>query len=144
MTQSRRYGFGVLALAASGALLAYNAGAQEPQAGRKVGEKIDEAAAAVRRGVDRASDSVRAEFHKVKASVNAMGVAGRVYGRLRWDKGLEAAKIDVDADRDGTVTLSGTVADAVARGKAVRLAAETVGVVRVADELRIPVPPPKP
>jgi hyperosmotically inducible protein len=134
------------ALLATAALLTHRAEAQEPAqqptTGRRIGEKIDEAAAVLRRDVDRAGDAVREQFHKVKTSINAMGIEGRVYGRLRWDKALDGASIDVAAARDGTVTLTGTVADAPARAKAVRLAADTVGVTRVVDQLAAATPTP--
>lgn len=113
--------------------LADRALGQEPGVGRRVGEKLDEAGAAIRRDVGKAGDAMREQFHKAKASINAMGIEGRVYGRLRWDKSLDGATIDVTAAKDGTVTLTGTVADALA--KAVRLSAETVGVTRVVDQL---------
>ncbi len=134
------------ALLAAAAVLTHRAEAQEPAqqptTGRRIGEKIDEAAAAIRRDVDRAGDAVREQFHKAKASINAMGIEGRVYGRLRWDKALEGASIDVAATRDGSVTLTGTVADAMARAKAVKLAGDTVGVTRVVDQLALATPTP--
>jgi hyperosmotically inducible protein len=131
----------VAALLTTAALLTYRAEAQEPDqppsTGRRIGERLDDAAAALRRDAGRAGDAIRDEFHKVKASVNAMGIEGRVYGRVRWDKALDGATIDVSAARDGAVTLTGTVADAAAKAKAVRLATETMGVSRVVDQLAV-------
>ena len=46
-----------------------------------------------------------------------MGVAGRVYGRLHWDKDLEGAKIDLDVKENGVATLAGTVPDVRAQGQ---------------------------
>ncbi len=100
------------ALLATAAVLAHRAEAQEPAqqptTGRRIGEKLDEAAAVIRRDVDRAGDAVRDQFHKAKASINAMGIEGRVYGRLRWDKALDVrhdrrhrrARRHRDPDRD--------------------------------------------
>jgi osmotically-inducible protein OsmY len=138
----------VAGLLTTAALLTYRAEAQEPAqqptTGRRIGEKFDEAAAAIRRDVDKAGDAVRESFHKAKASINAMGIEGRVYGRLHWDKALEGASIDVTAARDGTVTLTGTVANAPAKAKAVKLAGDTVGVTRVVDQLAAAAPTPAP
>jgi hypothetical protein len=136
------------ALLASAAALTHYSEAQEPApgqqptTGRRIGEKIDEAAGALRRDAEKAGAAVREGFHKAKASVNAMGIEARVYGRLRWDKALDGASIDVSAASDGTVTLTGTVANAAARAKAVQLAADTVGVSRVVDQLRSAAPTP--
>lgn len=131
---------------ATAALLTYRAEAQEPAqeptAGRKIGERIDEAAGALRRDVGKAGDAMREGFHKARASVNAMGIEARVYGRLRWDKALDGATIEVAAARDGTITLTGTVADLPAKAKAARLAGETVGVTRVVDQLATATPTP--
>jgi osmotically-inducible protein OsmY len=66
-----------------------------------------------------------------------MGVEARVYGRLHWDKALYDAKIDLEARKDGVLTLRGTVPDAAARAKAVALARETVGVTEVIDQLTL-------
>ncbi len=121
-------------------LLADRALGQEPGLGKRVGEKLDEAGSVIRRDVGKAGDAVRDQFHRAKASINAMGIEARVYGRLRWDKALDGATTDVSAARDGTVTLTGTVADAPAKAKAVRLVVDTVGVARVVDQLTTPPP----
>ena len=124
---------------AAAVALAFSAAyGQQPGAAERVGEKIDEAASGVKRAVGRAGETVKEQFARAKASINAMGVESRVYGRIRWDKDLQSATIDIGAQTDGTVTLTGTVADAAAKAKAVRLAAETVGVARVVDRLTTP------
>jgi hypothetical protein len=134
----------VAALLATAGLLADRALGQEPGIGQRVGEKLDEAGAAIRRDVGNAGDAMREGFHKARASVNAMGIEARVYGRLRWDKALDGAAIEVAASRDGTVTLTGTVADVPAKAKAGRLAGDTVGVTRVVDQLGTATPTPAP
>ena len=60
----------------------------------------------------------------------------RVGARLRWDKGLAGAHIEVHASGT-TVELEGTVADANQRGRAVDLAEATLGVEHVTDKLEI-------
>jgi hyperosmotically inducible protein len=129
-----------LALAVMATISASTARAQEPGPARKVGEKLDEAGQAVRRGVERAGDAVKDQFERAKRSIHAMGVESRVYGRLHWDKMLENATLDVAVAKDGTVTLSGSVASLAAKAKAVQLASDTSGVTRVIDQLAIPAP----
>ena len=66
-----------------------------------------------------------------------MGVQGRVYGRLHWDKALEGATLDISV-RDGqVVVLAGKVATAAAKQKAEQLARDTVGVESVVNELAV-------
>src|SRR4051794_4052096 len=114
---------------------------QEQQgAGKKTGEKIDEAAQAIKHGLQSARDTVREQFAKVRDSVHNMGIETRVYGRLHWDKALTSSALDIEV-KGGVVTLRGSVPDAKARLKAVDLAADTVGITKVIDQLTI-LPPP--
>jgi osmotically-inducible protein OsmY len=113
---------------------------QKGTTGEKVGEKVDEAVQSIKRGVREASESIREQFAKAKASVHRMNVESRVYGRLHWDKALTDAHIDLSVDNDGIATLRGNVADIKAKLKAVELARDTVGIARVVDELKV-VPP---
>lgn len=116
-------------------------------AGEKAGEKLDRAIENVKKGVKGVAEEVRESFAKTKASVNAMGVESRLYGRLHWDKSLNSATIEVQVDRDGVATLRGAVTDGLTKTKALSLANETVGVNRVIDRLTVPAsetPAPKP
>lgn len=111
--------------------------AQQPGAGQRAGQKVDEAVKSLKRGAREAGASLAEAWRKTKSSVHEMGVASRVYGRLHWDKALNKSEISLDVNPDGVVTLRGTVADAAARAKAVLLARETVGVSRVEDRLTV-------
>jgi osmotically-inducible protein OsmY len=112
--------------------------AQQEGAGQKAGEKLDEVGRRIKRGLNKAEEAVRESFHKTRESVHSMGVAARVYGRLHWDKALHNCKtLNVKVD-EGVATLTGSVPNAEAKAKAVTLAAETVGVTKVIDELTIP------
>ena len=104
--------------------------------GERIGESIDKAAGAVRKGVRDASAEIRDQFAKTKSSVQAMGVQARVYSRLHWDKSLNAfdADLTVEVGRDGVATLKGSLPDAKAKARAVVLAGETLGVTKVLDE----------
>ena len=102
-----------------------------------MGEKVDKAVQEIKGGLRKAGDAAKEQFSKAKTAVNNMGVESRVYGRLHWDKALNAASIELAATDDGVITLDGTVADAKAKAKAVELARDTVGVTKVVDHLAI-------
>jgi hypothetical protein len=61
----------------------------------------------------------------------------RVSCRLRWEKELAEAQIDVTGS-GGTVELRGTVHDLAQRRRAVEIAESTVGVEAVTDSLEVP------
>jgi osmotically-inducible protein OsmY len=135
-----RNAYGIAAAIALGLGVAWWGGvgrAQQQGAGEKAGEKLDEVGRKLKRSIDKAEDAVREGFHKTRDSVHSMGVAARVYGRLHWDKALHTSALHVKVE-DGVATLSGSVPTAEAKAKAVALAAETVGVSKVVDELTIP------
>jgi hyperosmotically inducible protein len=123
--------------------------AQQEGVGEKAGEKLDSVGRKIKRGLNKAEDAVREGFHKTRDSVHSMGVAARVYGRLHWDKSLTSSTLNVKVE-EGVATLTGSVPTAEARTKAVNLAADTVGVNKVVDELTVPAseaaerPAPKP
>ena len=110
---------------------------QQEGAAAKAGEKIDEVGRRIRKGIEKAEDAVREGVHKTRDSVHSMGVMSRVYGRLHWDKALHSSTLTVKVE-DGVVTLQGAVPTQAAKRKAVTLAAETVGVAKVIDELTVP------
>jgi hyperosmotically inducible periplasmic protein len=111
--------------------------AQQEGVGEKVGEKLDQAGRKLKQGLNRAEGAVREGFHKTRDSVHSMGVQARVYGRLHWDKALTQSDLHVKVE-EGIATLSGSVPTVEARTKAVTLAADTVGVTKVVDELVVP------
>jgi hyperosmotically inducible protein len=134
-------------LALGVALVAGTGVAQQPpdrpneSLGQKVGETLDRAGQAVRQGVGDAADSIKGGFAKSRAAVHNMGLEARIYGRLHWDKALIDAPIELDAQQGGVVVLRGAVASAEAKAKAVALAQDTVGVLRVDDQLTVGPPP---
>jgi osmotically-inducible protein OsmY len=108
--------------------------AQEGTAER-IRRRIDE-------GVEKLTEEVREAWTDVRKRVDELGVQGRVYGRLRWDKALADEPIDVavekkSTDEQSTVILTGRVNDEDARKKAIELAQDTVGVREVIDRLQI-------
>lgn len=109
----------------------------EKPVGERVGEKVDGAVETLKRGVSSAGEAIREQYEKARTSVHNMGVTGRVYGRLHWDKALTTAKIDVEVQKNGVAVLTGSVGDAAARAKALELTRDTVGVTNVVDRLTI-------
>ncbi|MDG3004941.1 BON domain-containing protein [Paludisphaera mucosa] len=143
MNGIKRFG----AAAALGTMLAVGGPAaraqaqQEPGAIERAGEKLDEAGRSLRqgleRGFNRTKEVVRESFEKTRARVNDMNIEARVYGRLHWDKMLETSTFDLSSEAQGIVTLRGSVPTVEARKHAVALAADTVGVTRVIDQLAV-------
>ena len=98
--------------------------------GERLGESVD-------RGLSNLGEKLRKGWADIRKSVDELGVQGRVYGRLHWDKALANAPVEISVQDENIVTLSGTVADEAARMSAVKLAQDTVGVSRVVDHLTI-------
>ena len=64
----------------------------------------------------------------------------RVAVRLRWDKQLADADIQVSAAGPGVVRLQGTVADAARQRRAQEVAESTQGVEQVVNDLAVGIP----
>ena len=153
----RIYGVAVLALLGLAMSFGGSVGLarQEPQQGgvaEKAGEKLDEfgraikqgivnAEETVREGLNKTGETVRESFAKTRESVNAMGLGPRVYGRLHWDKALNACSLFVKVE-GSRVTIRGVVPDAATEAKALTLVAETVGVSHVIDQVTVLSPSP--
>jgi osmotically-inducible protein OsmY len=117
-------------------LVAWTCSAQEPKGSTSgVGDKVDSAVQSLKKGAREAGDAIREQYNKMRLSVHNMGVSGRVYGRLHWDKALTDAPIEVDVRQDGVATITGTVPNVKAKVKAIELTRETVGVTQVIDRL---------
>lgn len=140
MTMSGIKRFGAAALGVT-LVFATARAQQEPGAIERAGEKLDQAGRSilggVERGLKRTGEAVRDSFEKTRVRVNDMNVEARVYGRIHWDKMLESSPIDLSAEAQGIVTLRGSVPSEEARKRAVDLAADTVGVTRVIDQLAV-------
>jgi hypothetical protein len=114
---------------------------QEPGVVERAAEKLDAAGRQIREGFERgfgtARDAVREQFARTRDKVNDMNVEARVYGRLHWDKLLTTSVLELTVEARGIVTLRGSVPSARAKKRAVELAADTVGVARVIDQLAV-------
>jgi hypothetical protein len=130
MRTARYICFGIAIL-----LAIHSESSAQERAGESIGRRID-------RGLERLSEEVREAWTDVRKRVDELGVQGRVYGRLRWDKALADEPIDVDVEKksteqESTVILTGRVLDEHARKKAIELAQDTVGVRQVIDRLQV-------
>jgi osmotically-inducible protein OsmY len=101
-----------------------------PGTASQIGEKID-------RGLNQIGAELSQAWAEARKSVEKMGVQGRVYGRLHWDKALEGAKFEISVRDNQVVVLSGNVATETAKYKAEQLASDTIGVVSVVNELTV-------
>lgn len=118
-------------------LAAATALAQDNRPAKTTGDKLDDAVKSIKRGAREAGQSIQQEFEHARTSVHNMGISGRIYGRLHWDKNLQTSDVKIDVQEDGVTTLSGTVSDAKAKAKALALTQDTVGVVKVMDRMTI-------
>jgi BON domain len=128
------------------ALLVAPCVAQEPKDAPKPtepksGGTFDSAVKSIKRGAQAAEDALKEQYAKARAAVHSMEVSARVYGRLHWDKALNSSKVDIEVTGGSHITLTGVVADAKAKAKAVELTRDTVGVTQVVDQLTITPPP---
>jgi osmotically-inducible protein OsmY len=103
----------------------------------KLKAKAGAAVQGLRKGAANVGEAIRDRAAKARSAAVALGIEGRVYARLHWEKALVGSKVELHAPSEGVITLSGTVVDAKARAKAVELATDTVGVTKVNDELTV-------
>lgn len=107
---------------------------EAPSSDQGVGERVGES---VDRGLTNLGNKIRKTWAEFRKSVDELSVQGRVYGRLRWDKTLANAPLEITVQNDNVVTLAGNVPSETARRTAVTLANDTVGVRQVVDRLTI-------
>jgi osmotically-inducible protein OsmY len=85
------------------------------------------------------NDKFLTGWQAVRGDLSDLGLDARVATRLRWDKNLADAHIEVRV-KDGQVELTGTVADLAQRRRAVELAESTAGAGKVVDALEVKAP----
>lgn len=121
-----------------------NARQQVQTEAKGVTQAVNNARQQVRSEARGVTQAVRQSFDQMAADVQRMGAVPRVYARLHWDKTLYNARIQVHPLPGGTVLLRGVVHTQAARKRAEELAASTVSVSHVVNELTVvasPVPP---
>ena len=102
-----------------------------------VTQGLNDAGRAVKRGFQSAGQAVSGGFQKTRTSVHNMEVVSRIYSRLHWDKVLTSSSMEIEVQAGGIAYLTGVVPSEDAKAKALTLTAETVGVVRVVDQLTV-------
>jgi hyperosmotically inducible periplasmic protein len=105
-----------------------------------IGQGINDAGRAVKRGFQTAGQAVSGSFQKTRTTVHNMEVVSRVYSRLHWDKALTSSSMEIEVQAGGVAILTGLVPTEEARTKALALTSETVGVNRVVDQLTVAAP----
>jgi osmotically-inducible protein OsmY len=103
--------------------------AEEGQA-ESIGKRLD-------RGLEQIGEKLKKAWEDAKQSVDELGIQGRVYARLRWDKALANQKIEIQVQKKDVVVLTGIVPDEIALEKALQLAQDTIGVRDVHNQLQI-------
>ncbi|HEY7152804.1 MAG TPA: BON domain-containing protein [Gemmataceae bacterium] len=90
---------------------------------------------------DGVTEGLRGKLHNgagaVRGSLSEASLDSRVALRLRWDKDMTGAEVQVSAVGPGVVELRGTVADLRQHRRAVQLAETTVGIEKVLDYLTV-------
>jgi hyperosmotically inducible periplasmic protein len=76
-------------------------------------------------------------LQSVPLRIGELSLDARVSARLKWDKLLAEAEIQVNGVGDSVVELTGTVKDMEQRQRAVEIAQTTVGVEKVMEKLEI-------
>jgi osmotically-inducible protein OsmY len=103
--------------------------AEEGQA-ESIGKRLD-------RGLEQIGEKLKKAWQDAKQSVDELGIQGRVYARLRWDKALADQKIDIQVQKKDVVVLTGMVPDEAALEVALQLAQDTIGVREVVSQLQV-------
>jgi osmotically-inducible protein OsmY len=98
--------------------------------GRKTAAKFADVTAGAR-------GKLSSGWQAVRGSLSDTTTDSRVVLRLRWEKALAGAEIQVQAPSPGVIHLQGTVADLDQRRRAVSLAESTQGVEKVVDEMTV-------
>jgi hyperosmotically inducible protein len=129
-------------------------GTAAKKTGKALGTAADKTAHAVGVGADKTKEATKTAASKTKDATTKAGektadkvgtsgnatsdaaITGAVKARLLGDGKTPGLKVDVDTE-NGVVTLSGTVANASERTRAVELARDTKGVKDVVDKLTV-------
>ncbi|HZV07892.1 MAG TPA: BON domain-containing protein [Gemmataceae bacterium] len=90
---------------------------------------------------DGLTEGLRDKLHNgwgaVRGSVSETSLDSRVFLRLRWDRDMAGADVQVHLAGPGAIELTGIVADLTQRRRAVELAHTTAGVESVLDRLQV-------
>ncbi len=110
--------------------------AKAAEAAQTAEAKTDEAKSKAGEAADRAGTAVATAGEKVADATADAALTAAVKTKFLADSSIAGLKIDVDT-KDNVVTLSGTVASAAEKRRAVEVARETDGVKKVVDRLKV-------
>lgn len=119
-------------LALGMAVLACGCGGEDSARLGRVGRLTAAKFGALTRGV---RAKLAGGWQGARAASGEEALDGRVSQRLRWDKDMVGAEVQVSAPGPGVVRLQGTVSGLIQRRRAVALAQSTLGVQEVHDDL---------
>jgi hyperosmotically inducible protein len=97
---------------------------------QRVGQALDQAGKNIRADIENA-------VNRGQVAAQEQSLIVRVSERINWDKQLVNSAIQMTMSADGTIQLRGSVPNTAAKARAVDLAANTIGVTRVVDELAV-------
>ena len=106
---------------------------QDPEKLARVGQRVSEKAEALTGG---SHGRLASGWQALRADMDKMALDARISARLRWDKSLEGAKIQVFY-HDGQIELKGQVRTFDQRQRAMQLANSTVGAENIVDSLEV-------
>ena len=131
----------VLAVLAASGVLAFNywTDGNWPSAPRAAALNTENAKAQAAKLADRAATVATATANQAGDKLQEGGLTAKIKAKMALDDHVTARAINVDA-AGSEVTLTGVVASADERQRAVRLARDTEGVTRVVDRLQITKP----
>jgi osmotically-inducible protein OsmY len=121
-------------MAMLGCVLAAGCNRQDADCLRDIGHKL---------AADLVGDIQDSVHTGVQGVCDHLSLETRVSARLRWDRNLAGAAIEVKA-QGADIELKGTLADPNQRRRAVELAESTTGVDKVVDSLELPSPTKEP
>ncbi len=110
--------------------------AKTGEAADKAGDAVATAGKKVGDAADKAGDKIGDAASKTAEATADAAVTAKVKTKFLADSSIAGLKIDVDT-KDNVVTLSGTVASAAEKRRAVEVARETDGVKSVVDRLKV-------
>jgi osmotically-inducible protein OsmY len=133
MRMKRSFGLALLGLALT--FLVFGCSNDDPDHLARIAKCV----AAKSEGLTGDADKTLTGWQALQANLDELTLDTRVSARLRWDKDLAGARIQVQT-KEGAVELKGTVVDLSQRRRAVELAQSTVGTDNVVDQLEIQTP----
>jgi osmotically-inducible protein OsmY len=117
----------------------FASGTAKRQAGAIADKAADEAREAAGKIAGKAADEARDAAGKLGGTVSDGALTAKIKSKMALDDHVKARAINVDT-AEGVATLTGVVASADERKRAIQLARDTEGITRVVDKLELASP----